>query len=289
MNVHPDCVPCLMRRVLFQSKLPGNGREKQAAEAALRTFADEISFEKNSAKVATKVHRSAYDAMEEKDPYRELKIRADEVAEGYIEYLAHMIEGSPDPFAAAVKVSIIGNIMDFGSGIAIDDPDDFAGMFAELVRQEIDHDDTAVLLDIIERSSSVVYLFDNCGEAQFDKLLIRQIRALGKRVVGVVRGEPILNDVAMDDALRIGLDKEVDGLLTTGGFAIGIDMGMIGPELKEEIERAGVIIAKGMANYESLSDESLSVPVAYIMKAKCEPVAGSLGVRKGAHLVKVLQ
>jgi uncharacterized protein with ATP-grasp and redox domains len=278
-----------MRRVFFQSKLADNGREEPAVEAALRTYADCISFTENSARIATSVHRSAYAAMGVKDPYLDLKIRADEIAGGYIDDMADIINKSPDPFAAAVKVSIIGNIMDFGSGIAIDDPGEFGGMFPELMDQGIEHDDTDMLRSIVETSSSVVYIFDNCGEAQFDKLLIRELKRLGKRVVGVVRGEPILNDVSVDDAERINLDEEVDRLLTTGGFAIGIDMDMVDGDLMEEIGKAGLIIAKGMANYESLSDIDTGVPVAYIMKAKCRPVADSVGVGIGSNVVKVCQ
>jgi uncharacterized protein with ATP-grasp and redox domains len=289
MRVHPDCVPCLMKRVVFQSKLPGNGRERQSVEAALKTYADILSFDMNSAKSATLVHRSSYDAMGVKDPYLELKVRADDVAGEYLDDLAKEIEGSADPFATAVKVSVIGNIMDFGSGIAIDDPDEFRRLFPELMGQDIEYDDTKIIREILKEASSVIYLFDNCGEVQFDKLLIREIRRMGKRVVGVVRGEPILNDVSLEDAHRIGLDKEVDCLLTTGGFAIGIDMEKIGPELKEELSRAGLVIAKGMANYESLSDEHLGVPIAYIMKAKCWPVADSLKVIKGSNVVRVAQ
>jgi len=289
MNVHPDCVPCLMKRVVFQSKLPGNGRERQAVEAALRTYADVLSFEMNSARSATLVHRSAYDAMGVKDPYLELKVRADAVAGEYLCDLVKTVEGSPDPLATAVKVSIIGNIMDFGSGIAIDDPDEFRKIFPKLLGQEIAYDDTKALRAVLEKASSVIYLFDNCGESQFDKLLIREIRAMGKRIVGVVRGEPILNDVSLDDAFRIGLDKEVDLLLTTGGFMIGIDMEKIGPDLKKEWGEAGLVIAKGMANYESLSDEELEVPVAFIMKAKCRPVADSLGVALGSNVVRLVR
>jgi uncharacterized protein with ATP-grasp and redox domains len=287
VNVHPDCVPCLLKRVLFQSKLANNGSEKKAAQAALRTYADSISFEENSAKIATLVHRSAYRAMGVRDPYAELKIRADGIAGRYIGDLEKIISESPDPFAAAVKISIIGNIMDFGSGIAIDDPDEFMEMFPKLMDQDIEHNDTCILRDLVRKSSSVVYIFDNCGEVQFDRLLIKEIKHLGKRIVGVVKGEPILNDVSVDDALRIGIDKDVNRLLTTGGFAIGIDMDIIGDDLREEIRRADLIIAKGMANYESLSDVNTGVPVAYLMKAKCDPVARSAGVRLGSNVVKV--
>ncbi|MCL2334143.1 MAG: ARMT1-like domain-containing protein [Candidatus Methanoplasma sp.] len=285
MKVSPECIPCLMKRVVFQSKLPNNGRENQSIEAALKKYSDIISFDMNSAKSATLVHQSSYDAMGVKDPYLELKIRADEVAERYYDEVYEIVKGSDDPFATAVRISIIGNIMDFGSGIAIDDPDEFSRVFPELLKQDIFHDDTEALRVAVDRSSTVIYLFDNCGEVQFDKILIGVLKDMGKRVIGVVKGEPILNDVSFDDALRTGLDKEVDKLLTTGGFAIGIDMEMIGSELKGELSNAGVMIAKGMANYESLSGEDTGIPTAYILKAKCGPVADSLGVAIGSNVV----
>jgi uncharacterized protein with ATP-grasp and redox domains len=278
-----------MRRVFFQSKLPKNGWEQKAVDAALRTYAEILPLKMNSAKAATLVHKSAYKAIGVKDPYLELKIRADEVAGEYFDRMADMVKGSPDPFTAAVKASIIGNIMDFGAGIAIDDPDEFREIFRDLLEQEIGLDDTEALRSAVENASSVIYIFDNCGEVQFDKILIRLIRGMGKRVVGVVKGEPILNDVSADDVQRIGLDKEVDRLLTTGGFAIGIDMDIIGPELKEEFGRADMVIAKGMANYESLSDEEIGAPIAFVLKAKCKPVADSLKVKLGSNVVKLLQ
>lgn len=289
MKVHPDCIPCLMKRVFFQSKLPGNGKEEKAVMAALRTYADNLSYDMNSAKLATLVHCSAYEAMEVRDPYIDLKIRADEVAEEYLEELQRIICDSKDSLETALKISIIGNIMDFGSGIAIDDPEEFRGMFSELAAQDIELNDIEILRGLMDKTSSVVYIFDNCGESQIDKLLIREIRKAGKRVVGVVRGEPILNDVAIEDALRIDLDKEVDRLLTTGVFAIGIDMERIDQELRDEIDNADLIIAKGMANYESLSDEDLDVPIVFILKAKCIPVADSLGVSLGANVINVRQ
>jgi len=285
MKLHHDCVPCLMKRVVFQSKLPMNGTEDRSIAAALEKYAEILSFDMNSAKSATLVHRSSYEAMGVRDPYLELKIRADEVAEGYIEEMNEIVRRSEDPFATAVRISIIGNIMDFGMGLAIDDPDEFTKIFPELLRQDIEHNDTEKLREIVDRSSSVIYLFDNCGEVQFDRILIRVLKEMGKKVIGVVKGEPILNDVALEDALRIGLEKEVDELLTSGGFAIGIDLDIIGPELKEELSKAEVIIAKGMANYESLSGEDTGIPTAFLLKAKCGPVADSLGVEIGSNVV----
>jgi len=287
MKIQPACVPCLMKRVVFQSRLPNNGREFEAVEAALKEYGKNISWEMNSAKIATMVHRKAYDALGVADPYLELKIRADEVMSKYMEISERYVADSKDKIRAAIKISIIGNIMDFGSGIAIDDPNEFEELFETLLDQDLGIDDTEAVKEILNRDGTVVYIFDNCGESQLDKVLIREIKKLGRKVVGVVRGEAILNDVTYDDAVRTGLDKEVDEMLTTGAFAIGVDMDCIGRDLKKNMEDALIIIAKGMANYESLSDVSLKAPVAYLMKAKCVPVAESLGVTPGTNVVRL--
>ncbi len=287
MQPHPDCVPCLLRRVLFQARLLDNDTEFDAMCAALKTYADAIDKADNSAKLATAVHRSAYDAMGVEDPYMGLKVRADEIAGRYVDRLQRFVDSSNDKFTAAVRVSIIGNVMDFGSGIAIDDPDDFEKEFETLLAQGIQSDQTAELKEIVNSSFTIVYLFDNCGEDQFDKILIRQLKDMGKRVVGVVRGKAILNDVTLRDAERIGLGEDLDRILTSNSFSIGVDLALIGDDLREEISNAGVIISKGMANYESLSDEELPIPIAYLMKAKCIPVAKSLDVSVGDNVVRV--
>lgn len=255
--------------------------------SALKTYAAEIDGAVNSAKLATAVHRSAYEAMGWRDPYAELKVRADEEASKYAERLEKFIDSSGDRFAAAVRVSIIGNVMDFGSGIAIDDPDEFGEQFQRLLEQGVDSDQTEELRKLVEESKTVVYMLDNCGEGIFDAMLMREIRRMGKRVVGVVRGEPILNDVTREDALRAGLDKDMDIMLTSNAFSIGVDMDLIGDDLRREIASSAVIIAKGMANYESLSDVDPGAPIAYLLRAKCIPVAASLGVSVGDNVVRV--
>lgn len=196
------------------------------------------------------------------------------------------LDSQEDRFAAAVRVSIAGNVMDFGNGIALDSPEGFPEMFRDLVSEGIGSDDTPKLKELVEGSDTVLYAFDNCGESVLDGLLIREIRSMGKRVVGVVRGVPILNDVTLEDTERIGL--ECDRTVTTGAFAIGFPERISDSGLDEELGNAGVMIAKGMANYESLSEWDPGVPVAFLLRAKCIPVAESLGVPVGTNVVRIL-
>ena len=289
MNIRPECVPCLMGRVLFQAKLVNNGTEFESVRAGLSAFSREFAPGRNSAEVATEVHRNAYKAMGVSDPYRELKERADKVAAGYVGRAEEFISSSENRIKAAALLAVIGNIMDFGAGLAIDYPEEFEGQFGRMVAQGIGSDDTDGMIAAVKKSRSVIYLFDNCGESLFDTLLIREIQALGVRVVGVVRGEPILNDVTMDDAKRTGLDKVPDLILTTGQFAIGIDLKKIGDELRDEMSKADLIIAKGMANYESLSYQKIDIPTVYMLRSKCVPVADSLGVAPDINVVRFVK
>lgn len=289
MRFTADCAPCLMRRVLFQSRLDGRGLEFDAVKASVDVLSERMRDDIPSVGIATEVHRRAYAAIGSDDPYRDIKVRADEVAEGYVDMLDRAVLGSDDPLRAAITAAVVGNIMDFGAGSAISDPDEFMGVFDGMMAQGLGCDDTDLLRAKLDEVPGVVYMFDNCGESQLDKVLIRQLRRMGKRVVGVVRGAPILNDVTEEDARRIGLDCELDRLLTTGKFYIGIDWDDYPAELEEEICGCGLIIAKGMANYEATSDRRLPVPIVHILRTKCRPVASSLGVPENINVVRLIE
>lgn len=283
MKVTPDCVQCLMRRILFQARLLDNGCESEAVKAALKAYAEELDYSKNSAAVATEVHRAAYKVMGA-DPYRQMKIDADAVAGEFLEQVEGYVKGSDDRFSAALRAAVIGNIMDFG--VSLNGPEEFRSRFRELLDQGIGSDDTGRLRDHLKKCRKILYFFDNCGEAQFDKLLIREIQAMGVKVIGVVRGENILNDVTKQDAERIGLDKILDGMATTGGFMVGCVLSKAKDDLLNELKDADLILAKGMANYESLSDQVTAMPKVFILRTKCRPVASSLGVPEGINVVR---
>lgn len=287
MKITPDCVPCLMNRVLFQARLLNNGCESEAVGASLKAFSEEYAEGRNSAAVATEVHRAAYGVMGA-DPYLNMKLEADRIAGEYLQRAEDYVNGFEDRFAAAVRVAVIGNIMDFGIGLAIERPEQFRERFRSLLDQGIGSDDTERFREALKSAGSVLYFFDNCGESQFDKVLIKEIQAMGVRVVGVVKGEAILNDVTDEDAERIGLKAILDRTVSTGTFAIGADLSEAKGDLKEELDRTDLVIAKGMANYESLSDQDVGVPKVFILRTKCGPVARSLGVPVDINIVRFM-
>ena len=288
MKFTADCGPCLMRRVLFQSRLVGNGLEFDAVKAAAEVLGSRMDPEVDSVKISSEVHWRAYRAIRSEDPYFELKCRADAVAEPYERQLEEMVEASDEPLRTAIMGAVAGNVMDFGSGASIDDPDLFSEVYDDIVAQGLGLDDVGRLEDLLSEVPGVVYMFDNCGESRLDMVLMRLLRGMGKRVVGVVRGAPILNDVTIEDAKRVGIDRVADRLLSTGKFYVGIDWDDVPQDLQEEIEGCGLIIAKGMANFEATSGRSIPVPVVHILRSKCAPVARALGVPQNINVVKVV-
>jgi uncharacterized protein with ATP-grasp and redox domains len=159
---------------------------------------------------------------------------------------------------------------------------DFAAFFDQEFSMGLTIDDTDAMSRHADR---VVYLTDNCGEIVFDRLVVEELKARGSHITLAVRQAPILNDATMDDALALGFDRIVDRLTTTGGGAeIGLDWDKMPPDLSDAIDRCTIIIAKGMANYESLSMYDGLPPVAYLMAVKCRPIADDVGVPVGSKI-----
>jgi hypothetical protein len=51
---------------------------------------------------------------------------------------------------------------------------------------------------------------------------------------------------------------------------------------------ADLIIAKGMANYEALSETDYR-PIAYLLRAKCDSVANDLKIPKNTNVAKLFE
>jgi hypothetical protein len=287
MQIAADCVPCLLNRVLFEAELVDPGLKDEAMAVAVKMLADGFHPGMNSAAVATKVHRAVYDALRSDDPYSELKQRANQIAEALYPKAEAFVRGSSDRLEAACLMSIIGNVLDFGLGIGYDEPEDLSRKFDALVSQGLGVNDLAKMKGLLVPGGTVVYLMDNCGEIVFDRLLVKELKSMGLRMVGVVKGKSILTDVTEADLRSTGMDQVFDTFMTTGSFAIGIDTGLIGQPLRKEMEQADLIISKGMANFESLSDRGYP-KVAYLMRTKCQPVADAIGAGRDQNVVKII-
>ncbi len=74
----------------------------------------------------------------------------------------------------------------------------------------------------------VVYLLDNAGESVFDGVLIEVFGEMYEEVVLDLKERRFLNDVAREDVERLGLLKEVDGVIARDAPFFGLGGGFRG-------------------------------------------------------------
>jgi len=281
MKPQPECASCVLRRAVFEAHLVDPSKAMDVVKGVLATLCEKFDENKPSIKVWTEVHRKVYEILGTEDPYREVKRKSNDIAMEMFPLALEYYEKSEDKLRAAEILSIAGNILDFG--VSIKNPEDFQEKFQKILEEGIYHDDTDLLKKHLR--GHVVYITDNCGEIVFDKLLIREIRKYADKITLLVRGKPILSDATLEDVYYVGLDREVDEIKTTGIFAVGIDMDIVPKEIRSLLSSADLIIAKGMGNYESLSETDLR-PIAYLLRTKCDPVAREIGVPRDVNVVK---
>jgi uncharacterized protein with ATP-grasp and redox domains len=122
----------------------------------------------------------------------------------------------------------------------------------------------------------VLYLTDNSGEIFFDLPLFQHIQGLAKRAVMVVKGGPALNDLTSAELDSPAIDEMRIEIMDTGTDGAGIDWRHVSKEFASLAAAADLIVAKGMANFETLFFKRLSTPVFFLFRAKCGVVADFL-------------
>jgi len=276
MRMYPLCPSCLLNRVYYEARLVTDDDEiiRRCVDEALKMLAENFSKRPINAHLATRIHRRVYEILNCEDPYKKVKEKANEVAKRFLPEAEKIVEKSEDKFKTSLIASIIGNTFDYGV-LGHKVSEEIRDYFMSMIKKGLKIDHTDRIKELCK--GNVVYLTDNAGEIFFDTLFMREIKKTCKRLTVVVRGRPVLSDATLEDALLAGVDKIADEILTNGKGAIGIILEELPDETLKRLENADIIIAKGMANYECLSEAEFK-PIAFLLTAKCEPVAKDIGV-----------
>jgi len=279
MKLDERCFECLLSRVTLECELcgadPGLEREARAScEELLLALKDKPL---SHPEIASGIHRLAYSMLGSDDPFLELKEEGNHQAMEVCRSVRDRLSGFRDFVLAAV----IGNTFDYGVR-SHKVTDDFMRYFDLEFEKGLYIDDTERITELTEK---IVYFTDNCGEIVFDRLLLEYLHTHGSEITLAVRDAPILNDATMKEASELHLDRFCDRVTTTGcGAELGVRLDCMPPVLESAFSECTLVIAKGMANYESLSLLSGLPPVAYLMAVKCDPIAEEIGVPRGSKI-----
>ena len=276
MEFSLDCYPCAVRHALQGVRKSGMNEEMHEAvmQRVLRNLAS-LKSGSTSPEIFAETYAIIREVTGVEDIFKKEKEESTREAMAYYAEMKEKIQQSSDPFETAVRLSVAGNIIDYGSL----DSYDLSDSIQRVLEQPFAIDDLEALREAVDRTDQILYLADNAGETVFDRLLIETMQ---KPVVYAVKDGPILNDAIQEDAIAAGLDKVAE-IVSCGARASGTVLNQCSSEFIDRFNKARVIIAKGMGNYETLS--SVKAPVFFLLQIKCEMVGRDIGAPVGSIVV----
>jgi uncharacterized protein with ATP-grasp and redox domains len=277
VKTYLDCYPCFLRQALSAARLARADEHRQ--KAVLDRVLDglrEVELSSTPPEIADHVHRIVRQELGCEDPYRTAKADSTRQALGLYPRMKALLAETDDPLEMAVRLSIAGNIID----LATDREYDLLDEVRRVLAQPFAADDSAAFRDALSGAGQILYLADNAGETVFDRLLIETLDA---PVLYAVKSGPILNDATRADALAAGVDRVAE-IVSTGSDAPGTILNRCSQEFQRRYHDAELVIAKGQANYETLSDRGPKI--FFLLQAKCPVTAREAGVPVGSIVLR---
>jgi len=277
VNVAFDCIPCTVQSCL--RLLDAGFVDESKREDLLRrtlAFLAEVDYDQSPPALAQTMHRMFREALDDPDPYRDIKRDCNEMMIAKSDELREVVRNAADPVAAAIRLAIAGNVIDFGAKNLFDP----AETIAAVLEADLDIDDSAQLESDLESARSVLYIGDNAGEIVTDAILLETLGHPG--VTFVVRGGPVINDATAEDARLVGIDRFAR-VITTGDDAPGVIWETSSEEFRRAFADADVVVAKGQGNLEGLID--MDRTIYFLLTTKCERIAEHIGVGEKAFVV----
>jgi len=271
----PQCADCLMNLAHQAATLAGGedpGFVAGAEAAAREIIADAETRSLTSPETANLILSEIRRRSGVADPYAEFKAREMAHAENVLPQLERYVG---DDLRSRVSLAALANSFDFFT-----DPDEALSQIPDQIQRGLTffHDDIDRLEEFLSAGPGLVlYLSDNAGEVYFDQPLYEYIQERAGRTVLVVKGGPSLNDVTRAELKVSVLDKAFSEVADTGTDGIGIEWKNVSSGFLDLVDQADLILAKGMANFESVYPRDLPCPVFFLFKAKCQPIQDYLG------------
>lgn len=264
MNIKPDCLSCLFNQALKVTKLLelDDATSKKVLDKTAQVLMDHNMLH-TPPQIAKVLYQAISEITGEKDPVALAKAHATEQALKIDTSFIHTISD-------ALKMAVIGNVIDFGS----QEQFDLDEMIQYHLHKAFAIDHALDFIEELQHAKEMVLIGDNVGEHIFDKLLIETIKKHYDITVHYfVRGKPIINDVTLKEGQLL---KNCAHIVDTGVKTPGFDLEEANSVSKEIFDRADIVLSKGMGNFESLYHVAKR-PVYFLFVVKCSVVAEEIG------------
>ena len=208
------------------------------------------------------------------DPWAAEKGTSTELALRLMERLPELPGWDPGSFESRVRLAVAGNILDFSIYADLDIAAAMETM-ATAFTKPVDAAAIAALNAKMDSAKSILWIFDNCGEAVFDRLLMEPYR---DKLTLAVRGKPAFNDLTRAELAESGYAEgfAAGGVVSNDDGVPGVVDATCGKSFREAFAAADLVVAKGQANFETMNERT-DKPIAFLFLAKCPVVCRTIG------------
>ena len=259
MRISQACAKCM-----YDHQVRVSADEVYLAE--VRKIIEQRSEQDTTSELLYRFNEAYRKRFGARDSFADVKRQYNDLVLRMEDGIRSRIESSADPLAEALAFARIGNYIDYGAQNNVDEAT-FLSLFDTAKLQEGDLGVYESFLQNCAGADTFLLLADNCGEIVLDKLFLEQLRIRFPqlKLQVLVRGGEVLNDVTVDDALYTGIDQ-IARILSSGKAVAGTVYSMMSHEAQRALDEADVILAKGQANYESLSGTGRHVFYSFLCK-----------------------
>lgn len=279
MEVLIDCIPCHIRQAINASKnlLDDKKKINETIEKILKKASRFNSFDTNF-HLYVQINDILKEVTGGKDPYKDQKKEFNSICMELEKELKARIERSDKPFETAARIALAGNVIDVMQRLD-HGTESIRASIDQAFAQKMDKDCFVELEDAINNAKKILYIGDNAGEIVFDKIFIEFIIENGiadkDNFYFAVRGGPTVNDVTIEDAKYVGLDKTVK-ITDTGAELPFAYLPFCSESFNDMYKSSDLVISKGMGNFEGLMKEK-GKDIFFLLKIKCSPIQKIIG------------
>ena len=201
------------------------------------------------------------------DRYRQEKQDSNRFILEHMEQVRQRIRAAQDPVFAGLQFAILGNYLDFSALRGQVSFETMSQMLEKAEEMELNPEIYQDFCNQLSRGKKLLYLTDNAGEIGFDRLFAEEIsrKFPHLEITFCVRGGIAQNDATREDAAAVGIPFPI---IDNGNRVAGTQLDQLSQEAKQALETADVILAKGMANVETMLGCGYNIFYAFLIKCQ---------------------
>ena len=276
MRIQDKCIPCTVNQAIKVADMVGIEDKSELLKKVFAYLSEVDYIGSSTPELIGEIFALLKEETGNEDPYKETREHYNKMFLERLPEFEQEINETKNGFIQSIKYAIIGNIIDFNPihNLLLSD---IEACITKLKEQALCIDDTKILAEEIGKANILLYLGDNCGEICFDKILIKRMKEMNPNchIYFGTRGKAVVNDSVEADAYAVGMD-EYATVISNGDSSLGTVLHRTSEEFQQVYQKADIVIAKGQANYECLSEEKKNI--FFLLMTKCKVIADDIGV-----------